>query len=184
MLYPLVFAGAAYLLLRAAARPDNKPEPLPEPEPEPVPEPAPEPMDYDEYATWSGEATVGENVVWTYQKMLRYSDGSTIKNGSEYIVIGNANHTSFLRANSDRGTVDIPARFSGGSADMDNVIVFPSIEAAVAELEEEDDSPTSPTDPQREPENPPPTAPAPLLPTQPDYGLGGGGASLFSNGGI
>ena len=153
----LVMGGLAYFFLKESDK-ANSTDPMPEDEPTPGGDgdeegvPTPPSMDYTEYASWSGEEVVGESVVWTYQKMLRYNDGSTVKNGSQYIVIGNANHTSFLRANSDRGTVDIPARFSGGDVDMDNVVVFSSIQKAVDKLTEEPEDDGLQPQPQPDPD--------------------------------
>ena len=125
-------------------------------------------------------------MVWLYERYLVYDNGDRVKNGSSYVVIGNSNHTSFLRTNSNRGSVDIPARLSGGDVDMENVRVFASIEDAMQYLQDEEDDEPRPGSPEREPEDDDsgsqPTLPS--LPTQPGYGLGGGGGRLFSNGGM
>ena len=181
MLGVLVVGGIAYFILSEMK--DRTDEPTPDPSPAPEPTPQPDSLDFTEYAVWSGEASVGSDVVWTFQRMLRYSDGSTEKNGSEYVVVGNSNHTSFLRINSNRGSIDIPARLTGGEVDQENVMVFASIEDAVADLEEEDED--RPGSPESEPEDDGSggSGGLPSLPTRPDYGFGGS-TSLFQNGGF
>lgn len=183
MLGVLIVGGITYFILSEMNDRPAEPNPDPSPVPDPEPTPQPDPVDFTEYAVWSGEANVGSDVVWTFQKMLRYSDGSTIENGSEYIVVGNANHTSFLRVNSDRGSIDIPARLTGGDVDQENVMVFASIEDAVADLEEEEED--RPGSPEKQPEDgggSDGSGGLPSLPVQPDYGFGGSG--LFQNGGL
>lgn len=186
MLQLVVAGGIAFLLLREARKSDREkptPEP-PEPEPEPQPEPEPRPPQEvgEDVFRWSPAEGSGDNTVWTYQRGVRYSDG-TESMGSEYVVIGNATHTEFYRANARGGTINIPWEATGRSdkRDSQNVIVFGSIDDAVAFLEEEEED-----DPNR-PEKPEPPSggkpPMPGLP-RPDYGLGGGGSSLFQNGGL
>ena len=159
-------------------------------EPKPKPEPKPEDdreddqggiVEFDEITRWSGEEVVGDSVVWEYTTGICLEDG-TENFDSPYIVIGDAAHHNFLRTNSNRGTIDISKERTGGSTDQKNVKVFSSITEAVSYLEEKEDEDDDPTGPQPQPEPEPPAPPS--KPVQPDYGLGGGGASLFSNGGI
>lgn len=170
---------------------EDKPEPEPTPEPEPEPTPTPPSGDFTEFATWSGEYTSGENVVWTYQTGIRFDDGTEERSNTTYIVIGNPNHTRFLRSNSNRGTIDISKELTGGDKDQKNVQVFATIEEASERADEltnpPERDPTDPVQPQPEPQprpEDPNDRPSNPLPVQPDYGLGGGGSRLFSNGGM
>lgn len=186
MLHFVVAAGLAFWLLKEGTRqqaptPDTVPEPEPEPEPEPSPTPPPT-RDFTEVGEWSGEGSVGENVVWLYERYLIYDDGERVKNGSSYVVVGNANHTSFLRENSNRGTIDIPARLSGGSVEMKNVKVFESIEAAMEYLNREEEEP-QPDDPQRQPEDDDSgSGGGSGLPAQPGFGFGNSYTPTFGGG--
>ena len=145
MLVPvLVIGGIAFLLLREGEKtttPDVDPTPTPEPTPEPTPT-------YDPTYTWSGEYAVsgpgGENVVWLFD-----NDGQT------YIVIGNKTHTSFLSANSDRGTFTIPKEATGNETDSKRVIAFATLEDASAKADEmSNPAPRDPSDPvQPQPED-------------------------------
>ena len=146
MLQFVLGIGIAYFFLKEGSRTtsdqDEEPETSPEEEPTPQPEPTPEPMDFTRFASWSGEYTAGENVVWLYQAGIRFEDGSEEMDSSSYVVIGNSNHTAFLRSNSNRGTIDIPKELTGGSTDQKNVQVFSSIEQASARADElADDTP-------------------------------------------
>jgi len=142
---------------------------------------APPLREWTETAQWSGEYAAtgegGEQVVWFYRRGIRYTDGTAEFGDTTYIVIGNRNHTAFLSANSDRGTVDIPKELTGGEKDADNVIVFPDLASAEARADElanpapvDPNDPTQPQKPQ-EPDEDEPTQPS--LPTRPDYGFGG-----------
>lgn len=162
-------------------------KPKPKPKPEPTPEDDREDqedgiVEFEELTRWSGEEVVGESVVWEYTTGIRLEDG-TERFDSPFIVIGDPAHHNFLRTNSNRGTIDISKERTGGSTDQKNVRVFSSIDQAVAYLEEKEDEEDDPTDPQPQPEPAPPPAP-PSKPNQPDYGLGGGGSALFTNGGL
>lgn len=185
MIQLLVAGGIAYLLLREARKnPQEESSPMEPTDPEPSP--APPSSDFTRFATWSGEASVGEDVVWTYQKGIRFKDGTEEMDSTVYVVVGNKNHTSFLRENSDRGTINIPKELSGGDVDMKRVKVFGSIQEAEDYLEEKA-KPRDPTDPvQPQPEPSEPSEPSnPLPPVAPDYGLGGGLTNpSFGNGGI
>lgn len=183
MIQFVVAAGVAYFLLRGASRrEDNSQEDENLPEPGGIPTLPDQPMDFEKITRWSGEAIVGDEVVWEYTTGIRFDDG-TEEYDNPYVVIGNASHTSFLRSNSNAGTIDIPKERTGGDQDMDNVRVFASIADAEEYLNREEEPP-SPTDPQREPEDDDSTPTQPSLPTQPGYGLGGGGMTPFQNGGI
>lgn len=193
MLQFAVAAGVAYFLLRGASRrEDNSQEDENLPDPGGIPIPDRPPVDgdadgdgiveFEPLTRWSGEASVDDQVVWKYTTGIRREDGSEVFD-QPYVVIGNGSHTSFLRSNSNAGTIDIPKERTGGDQDMDNVRVFASIADAEEYLNREEE-PTSPTDPQREPEDDDSTPTQPSLPTQPGYGLGGGGMTPFQNGGI
>jgi len=130
----------------------------------PTPETRPDPSEteWTETASWSGEyAKKGydgsERVVWILQTGIRYQDGSTEMDSSEYILIGNKSHTAFQSANSDRGTLDIKKEYTGGTSDVKNAIVYPTLQAAidrVDELSEEPEyDPTDPVQPQPQPED-------------------------------
>lgn len=187
-----IAAGLAYLFLRDRdERPEPTPEPTPEPEPEPSPEPTPTPpTTWTETARWSGEEVVdnwrGVNVVWLFEKGIRYTDG-TAKFDPPKVVIGNANHTAFIRSNSDRGTTDISKEESGGDVDMYNVNVYPSIQAALDYLNEPEPAPR-PGDPSREPEDDEDDGGNGGgfggLPAQPGFGFGNSYTPSFGNGGM
>jgi len=197
MLQFVVAAGVAYFLLRGASRREDnsqEDENLPDPGGIPTPEPKPDrpPVDgdvdgdgnveFEEIYSWSGEAVVGDEVVWVFSSGIRREDGSVQMNADK-VVIGNATHTEFLRQNARGGTINIKWEATGRSdkRDSKNVVVFASIEDAVAYLEEEDDDDDFPS---REPEDDGSSPTRPLPPTQPGYGLGGGGMTPFQNGGI
>jgi len=172
MLQFVVAAGVAYFLLREGMKKEAPtPEPVPEPEPTPTPPPT---RDYEEVASWSGEGSLGESVVWLYERYLVYADGEREKNGSSHIVIGNANHTSFLRSSVSGGTINIPKELSGGDADMKNVRVFASIEDAMSYLEEQAKpaDPNDPVQPQPQPDDEDDNS-TPSFPNRPP-GFGGG----------
>ncbi len=120
------------------------------------------PQEWTETASWSGEyAKKGydgsDNVVWVLQTGIRYQDGSTQMDSSEYVLIGNKIHTGFITANSDRGTLDIKKEYTGGTKDVKNAVVYPDLQAAidrVDELAEEPEyDPTDPIQPRPEPED-------------------------------
>ena len=123
--------------------------------------PDPAETKWTDTATWSGESSAsgsgGEYVVWFYTKGIRFQDGSTQMSDSTYIVIGNKTHTAFQRANSERGTIDIPKRYSGGEVDMNNVIVYASLEDAEAKADllanPPARDPNDPVQPQPQPED-------------------------------
>ena len=168
---------------KSNAKPDDSPEPSPEPERPPVDGDADGDgiVEFEEIYSWSPEATIGSETVWTFQKGIIREDGSR-EMGNSYVVIGNSTHTEFLRQNARGGTINIKWEATGRTdkRDSKNVVVFGSVEDAIAYLEEEEED--DPTSPQR-PEDTPP-APTPPPSYQPDFGLGGGGTSLFTNGGI
>lgn len=192
MLVPvLVVGGIAWLLLREGRdKPDVDPTPTPEPEPT---TPDPSTTEWTETASWSGEyAEKGydgtERVVWVLKKGIRYRDGSTQMDDSEFILIGNKTHTAFRSANSDRGTIDIKKEYTGGDADVKNAIVYASLanaEAKVRELSQEPEyDPTDPTQPRPEPEDDDDGSSGGGgfggLPASPGYQLGQGmGSSAF-----
>jgi hypothetical protein len=111
---------------------------------------------------------------------IRYADGTADFSSTTYIVIGDKGHTSFLRANSDRGTVDIAKEYTGGTQDMDNVVVFASLADAEARADElanpTPPDPNDPTQPQPQPEEEDKPTP-PSLPTQPSFPSFGGESS-------
>lgn len=184
----IILGGLAYLLIkdRDKVKQEEEEEEL-NPGGIPIPDDTggrsdPSETVWTETSSWSGEAITtgpgGDNVVWFFKSGIRYQDGSTDW-GQEYIVIGDAAHHNFLRSNSDRGTVDIKWEFTGNpnKQDSKNVIVFATLEEAIARAEElsnpepEDDDPTGP---QKAPEDDDSTPTQPSLPTQPGLGLGGG----------
>lgn len=177
--------GIAYLFLREGrSKPqDDEDEVKPggdEEEATPTP-PQLDPL--DPRSSWVIEGTVpgyDENVVW----LASFQDIRSIPDG-DFIMIGNKAHTSFLRSNSDRGTIDIPKEATGGSTDQENVNVYSDLATAQARLEKlANPDPPRPGEPEAEPEDDDTEPTQPSLPTQPDYGLGGGAGSLFSNGGL
>jgi len=183
-----VGVGLAYLFLRegrSKPQDDREDDDQGSPDDGGIPTPPPQPQ-LEGKASWVIEGTVqgyDESVVWlaTFQDFRNMPDG-------DFIMIGNKAHTSFLRSNSDRGTIDIRKEATGGSTDQKNVVVYPDLATAQARLEElaAPRDPTDPVQPQPEPEDDDqgdaPTLPS--LPTRPDYGLGGGAGSLFQNGGL
>jgi len=196
MLVPvLVVGGIAWLLLREGKdKPDADPTPTPEPAPEPTPtRPDPSETKWTETASWQGEyAEKGydgtERVVWGLTKGIRYQDGSTKMDNTQYILIGNKTHTSFRSANSDRGTIDIKKEYTGGDKDVKNAIVYDSFataEAKVRELSQEPEyDPTDPIQPRPEPEDDDDGSSGGGgfggLPAAPGYSLGQGmGSSVF-----
>jgi hypothetical protein len=181
----VVGVGIAYLFLREGrSKPqDDEDEVKPggdDIEPTPTP-PQLDPL--DPRSSWVIEGFVegyDESVVW----LASFQDFRGLPDG-DFIMIGNKSHTAFLRANSDRGTIDIPKEATGSSSDQENVIVYPSIEKAMERLEKlANPEPPTPGSPQAEPEDDDTEPTRPSLPTRPDYGLGGGVGSLFSNGGL
>ena len=154
-----------------------------------LPEERPDEQVWTKTAKWSGEyATTGsggDQVVWFLTMGIRYADGTADFSNTTYIVIGNKNHTAFLRASGDRGTVDIDKEYTGGTTDQENVVVFASLADAEARADELANptapDPNDPTKPQAPPpEEDEPTQPS--LPTQPDFGFGG--FNQFSIGGL
>ena len=123
------------------------------PKPEEPPKPEDPPVDgdkdgdgiveFEEVYSWSPEATVEDETVWTYQAGIIREDGSR-RMGQSYVVIGNSNHTAFQTSNSSRGSITIPKEAFGGDRSAKNVIVYSSVQAAVDKLEEEDDDPNRP----------------------------------------
>lgn len=191
-MYQLVLvAGIAYFIFKEAS---SKDEPTPDVEPptedpteDPTEEPSTPPGTQEvgrEIASWSPEDSVGDEVVWTFQKGVQYKDGSRVM-GSTYIVIGDKMHHNFLRANARGGTINIKWELTGNPSQRDskNVVVFGSIEDALAYLEEEDeDDPTSPQKPEQ-PTNPTPPSSRPG--GLPGYGLGNNDMTpTFGNGGL
>lgn len=184
MINAIVPLGIAYLLFRNK---DDKPtESQPDiDDDEGFPEERPDEQKWTKTARWSGEyATTGEGgdqVVWFLTKGIRYADGTADFGDTTYIVIGNKNHTSFLSANSDRGTTDIAKEYTGGSRDADNVVVFASLADAQARADElanpEPTDPNDPTQPQKpqEPDEDKPSTPS--FPTQPSFPSFGGESS-------
>jgi len=192
MLVPvLVVGGIAWILLREGTdKPDVDPTLTPEPTPEPTPDPSS--TEWTLTASWSGEyAEKGydgtERVVWVLKKGIRYQDGTTQMDDSEFILIGNKTHTAFRSANSDRGTIDIKKEYTGGAADVKNVVIYASLadaEAKVRELSQEPEyDPTDPTQPQPQPEDDDDGSSGGGfggLPAAPGYQLGQGmGSSAF-----
>ena len=164
--------------------------PMPE-DPSPT-TPDPSETKWTDTASWSGEefstGPGGENVVWVYRRGIRFQDGSTEMDDNEYIVIGDKVHHNFLRSSSDRGTIDIPKRFTGGTTDQQNVQVFSSLETALAKADSlsnpEPTDPNDPTQPQK-PDEPEDEPTSPGLPTRPGNDLGGmGGYTNLSGGGF
>lgn len=160
-------------------------------EEKPKPKPKPEPQKWTKTAEWSGEAAFsgegGENVVWFYRTGIRYADGTTKWDSSQYIVIGDKAHHNFLRQNVSGGTINIPKEMTGGATDQDNVKVFATLEAAEARADELSNPPEEddPLGPQKKPEDDEgdDSGGLPSLPTRPqfppfggqsDYGFGGG----------
>jgi len=156
-----------WLIFKESSKKDKPEETLPDeggiPIPETEPETRPDPSEtkWTDTASWSGEyAKTGydgtDHVVWILQTGIRYQDGSTEMDSSEYILIGNKNHTAFQSANSDRGTIDIKKEYTGGSADVKNAIVYPDLQAAIDKVdemsEEPEYDPTDPVQPQPQPE--------------------------------
>lgn len=181
----IILGGLAYLLIKDKDN-DTEEENLPDPGGVPIPDDTdggsdgPEVQEYTKISSWSGEAFTtgpgGDNVVWIYHAGIRYTDGTTVMDDSQYIVIGDASHHNFLRQNTSGGSINIPKEMTGGSTDQNNVTVFASIEQAIARAEEssnpeEDDDPMGP---QKQPEDDDSTPTQPSLPTQPSGGLGGG----------
>ena len=152
------FGLVAWFLLRDGT---SKPDEPPSEDTDPDITPDPSTTEWTETAEWSGEyAETGydgtERVVWVMRTGIRYQDGSTQMDSTEYVLIGNKNHTAFRSANSDRGTLDIKKEYTGGDADVKNAIVYASIaeaEAKVRELSEEPEN--DPTQPQPQPEDTP-----------------------------
>jgi hypothetical protein len=183
----VVGVGIAYLFLRegrSKPQDDQEDEPLPGGSGEEEGIPTPPQLDpLDPRSSWVIEGTVpgyDENVVW----LASFQDFAGLPDG-DFIMIGNKAHTSFLRSNSDRGTIDIPKEATGGSTDQENVNVYPDLATAQARLEKlANPEPPTPGSPQTEPEDDDTEPTRPSLPTRPDYGLGGGVGSLFSNGGL
>ena len=149
MLAPLVAVGLTLWLLNQSEK-KNPPKPKPEePKPSPGGIPTPNPSPTVKY-TWSGEYAVsgpgGENVVWSFDTGV-----------NQYWVIGNKTHTSFLSANSDRGTFTIPKEATGNERDSKRVVAFPGLEAASAKADEMSNppprDPNDPTQPQPQPED-------------------------------
>ena len=177
-----LFVIAGGLLLKLRERMEDKPseEEVDIDDDEVLPEERPDEQVWTKTARWSGEYSAtgegGDQVVWFLTMGIRYADGTADFSDTTYIVIGNKNHTGFLRANSDRGTVDIAKEYTGGTTDQDNVVVFASLADAEARADElanpTPKDPNDPTQPQKpDPEEDEPTQPS--LPTQPDYGFGG-----------
>jgi hypothetical protein len=155
-----------------------------------LPEERPDEQVWTKTAKWSGEyattGTGGDQVVWFLTMGIRYSDGTADFSDTTYIVIGNKNHTAFLRSNSDRGTVDIAKEYTGGTQDIQNAVVFSSLASAEARADELANpapyDPNDPTSPQPQPEEDDDEPTQPSLPTRPDFGFGG--FNQFSIGGL
>ena len=156
----------------------------------PTPEGGTPTSNWESIYRWSGEYVAsgegGDNIVWTYETGVRYYEDNREEYDSPYIVIGNADHTSFLRSNSNRGTIDIPKEATGGTQDMDNVRVFPDMATAEAKADElsnpEPADPNDPTQPQRPPEDDDDDdsdggGGRPTFPTQPSFPSFGGETS-------
>jgi hypothetical protein len=170
MLAPLVAVGLTLWLLNHFEKSESsKPEDeewLPPPGGVPTPKPGDSsdlpPQQWTEMAQWSGEyAKEGydgtERVVWFLTQGIRYTDGSTEMSNSTYIVIGNKTHTAFRSQSTSNGAINIKWEYTGGTKDAKNVIVYSSLEAAIAEVDklskEPDYDPTDPVQPQPQPED-------------------------------
>jgi hypothetical protein len=170
----------AFLLLRDRTPKEDEEEQ--EEETTPTPRPDPSETKWTETASWSGEyAKEGydgtERVVWVMQTGIRYQDGSTEMDDTEYILIGNKSHTAFRSANSDRGTIDIKKEYTGGTSDVKNAIVYPDLDSAIAKVDELSEPPS----------NDDPTSPQPQPQPDPDEDQGGnddGFGGLPSQGGL
>ena len=91
-----------------------------------------EPRELEPTAVWSIEYLVegyDSNVVW----QLDVKDHRVTPDGT-FFVIGNTNHTGFLRSSTSNGTINIPSAVSGGS-DSDNVNVYSDLASASAKLD-------------------------------------------------
>lgn len=162
-----------WLIFKESSKKDKPEETLPDeggiPIPETEPETRPDPSEtkWTDTVSWSGEYVAGENVVWTMQRGIRFQDGSTEMDSTIYIVIGNSNHTAFLRNSVSGGTINISKEESGGDEDMKNVRVFATLADAEAKADDlanpPEADPNDPTQPQRPPE-----------PEEDDSGSGGG----------
>jgi hypothetical protein len=149
-----------WLIFRDPSKKDDEEKPDLQPEPQPEDEmptrPDPSETKWTDTVSWSGEYVAGENVVWTMQRGIRFQDGSTEMDSTIYIVIGNSNHTAFLRNSVSGGTINISKEESGGDEDMKNVRVFATLADAEAKADDlanpPEADPNDPTQPQRPPE--------------------------------
>ena len=146
-----------WLIFRDPSKKDDEEKPEPEPEEEKPTRPDPSETKWTDTVSWSGEYVAGENVVWTMQKGIRFQDGSTEMDSQIYIVIGNANHTAFLRSSASGGTINISKEESGGDVDMKNVRVFATLADAEAKADDlanpPERDPTDPVQPQPQPDD-------------------------------
>ena len=138
------------------------------------------PQKWTDTASWSGEyAKKGydgtERVVWFFQTGIRFVDGTSEMDDTTYILIGNKTHTSFRRTSSDRGTIDINKKYTGGTSNVQNAVVYASLEEAEAEVDrlsvEPEYDPTSPQ-PQKPPEEEEDNNPPSSFPPQQGLNLG------------
>ena len=107
-----------------------------------------------------------DSVVWKFNK-----------ENLVYWVIGNLDHSSFVRSTSQIGTINIPASQSGGSSDMVNVQVFSGQDTAADKLDDmwwiaNNPDPTGPSQPEPDDDDDDDDGS-----TQPDYS--GGGVPTF-----
>jgi len=152
MIQFVVAAGLFLWLMQESKDQGSDPKPAPKPDPEPSPEPSPEPpvQEWTETSEWSGEYIAGNNVVWTFRKGIRYTDGTAEFDNTQYIVIGDKNHHNFLTQNSSNGAINIKWEFTGNPSKVDskNVVVFPSMAAAEKKADElANPKPADPNDP-------------------------------------
>ena len=174
-----------YLIFRESSKKDQEQEVLPEPEPMPEEEkptkPEPSEQKFTDTVSWSGEYVAGDNVVWTMQRGIRYEDGSTKMDSTVYIVIGNSNHTSFLRQSGSGGSINISKEESGGDQDMKNVQVFATLADAEAKADDlanpPERDPNDPVQPQPEPEDDAGSGGGFSFPSQDGFNLGQNGGS-------
>ena len=134
----VIIGGALYLIFKS--KDDKTPEPPEPPEP-PV---TPSETVYSWNAVTTGEALgidAAEGIViWEYTCVK--PDGTE----NTYIVIGDAEHKSFLRGGMN--TIDIPSEASGAAADYTGVEVFDSIYDAERKLRSFDNKGDSEDSPQ------------------------------------
>lgn len=171
---PLLAVLGVYLWLemdRASVKP--KPKPKPEPRPDP-PRPADDQFeDMDEETiekVYSGDGFAVFKI--GFLMGLIYDDGTDQRRYEYSFVIGNEEGTSFVSANSDRGTRTIQGQ--------KRVMVFPSRQAAIEDAERpRGNDPNDPTSPQPQPQ-PEEDEPEPPRPPMPPLAPGFGGMPSLS----